>query len=70
MSELDDICKHKKVFSGTLFVLKPKKSLPGEPSGSEGRYSGNGTYAYYFGDTPKTCLMEVLNHMSQADISQ
>lgn len=67
MSELDNICKHKKVFNGTLYMMKPKKSLPWQPSGYEGRYSGNGTPAYYFGDTPVTCWREILNHNPQEE---
>jgi RES domain len=62
MDEQEIIDKNQTVFSGTLYMIKPKNYSPSEPSGKQGRYSGEGTKAYYFGDTPETCWREIKNH--------
>jgi hypothetical protein len=62
MDEQEIIDKYQTVFTGTLYTIKSKKYPPSEPSGKEGRYSGEGTKANYFGDTPETCWREIKNY--------
>jgi len=61
MDQQEIIIKHQTPFNDTLYMIKSKKYLPSEPSGKEGRYSGEGTKAYYFGDDPITCWREIKN---------
>jgi hypothetical protein len=61
MDEVEVINKHQKVFNGTLYMIKSNNFKPSDPSGKEGRYSGEGTKAYYFGDDPMTCWREIKN---------
>jgi len=64
ISEL--ILQRRIVFKGTLFMIKNQNYLPWQPSGMQGRYNGDGTYAYYFGDTLMTCCGEILKHTPKA----
>jgi len=62
MDEQEIIDKNQTVFSGTLFMIKSKQYRPSDPSGKEGRYSGEGTKAYYLGVDPMTSWREIKNH--------
>ena len=66
MEEL--INRNKSFFDGTLYTIKRKEFPPWQPSGTEGRYSGMGTYAYYFGDSPTTCWTEKQNDNPNANL--
>jgi len=68
MTELEEILnQNQTVFSGPLYTIKKKEYPPWKPSGFEGRYSGNGTSAYYFGDNPTTCWRERQNENADAN---
>lgn len=66
MDELDIILGQRNVFTGSLYTAKRKGCNPEDPSGYEGRFSGDGTRAYYFGISPETCWAEILEHRPNA----
>lgn len=63
------IFRNRVTFSGTLYTIKNKSYSPSEPSGIEGRYSGHGTNAYYFADSPAACWREKTYYDPSADFS-
>jgi hypothetical protein len=66
MEEL--INQNRSIFDGTLYTIKEKKYPPWNPSSMEGRYSGTGTNAYYFGESPSICWREKQNENPNANL--
>lgn len=67
--ELERILANRDAFSGTLFTCKKSKYSPAEPSGAEGRYSGQGMSAYYLADSPIACWREILGYNPEAEFT-
>ena len=47
MDQLDKILELRTPFNGRLYTAKPKGYDPSQPLGREGRFSGEGTRAFY-----------------------
>ena len=64
--ELQQIFQNRNSFVGTLYTCKFRRYSPADPSGNEGRYSGDGTCAYYCADSPEACWREILGYNPNA----
>jgi hypothetical protein len=64
--DLQHIFLNRNSFEGMLYTCKSRKYSPANPSGNEGRYSGNGTSAYYCADSPEACWREIQGYNPDA----
>ncbi len=66
IDQLGSVLEHRDSFTGTLYLCKPSRFSPANPSGNEGRFNGSGTNTYYLADSPEACWSEVQGYNPSA----